>query len=108
MLVPKKDGGERLCSDYLPVNEFTHTDVYPLPCAGEVLDTLGPAKYFSKLDQKSDYWQIAVEPSDRHSICNRERILGVCVDAFWAHFSTTEADGQHSGGFAVEDSDDVP
>ena len=66
VLVPKKDGGERFCIDFRPVNEVTQKDVYPLPRTVEVLDTLGTAKYFSKLDLKSGYWQIAVEPSDRH------------------------------------------
>lgn len=51
---------------YRPVNAVTQKDVYPLPRTSEVLDTLGRAKYFSKLDLKSGYWQIAMEPSDRH------------------------------------------
>ena len=66
VLVPKKDGGERMCIDYRPVNAVTQKDVYPLPRTSEVLDTLGKAKYFSKLDLKAGYWQIAMEPSDRH------------------------------------------
>ena len=66
VLVPKKDGGERMCIDYRPVNAVTQKDVYPLPRTSEVLDTLGKAKFFSKLDLKSGYWQITMEPSDRH------------------------------------------
>lgn len=39
VLVPKKDGGERFCIDFRPVNEVTQKDVYPLPRTVEMLDT---------------------------------------------------------------------
>lgn len=54
------------CATTAPSIAVTQKDVYPLPRTSEVLDTLGRAKYFSKLDLKSWYWQIAMEPSDRH------------------------------------------
>ena len=50
VLVPKKDGNLHFCVDYRKVNAVTKKDVYPLPRADDILDTMGKAKYFSTLD----------------------------------------------------------
>lgn len=73
-----------MCIDYRPVNAVTQEDVYPLPRTSEVLDTLGRAKYFSKLDLKSGYWQIAMDPSDRHktAFVTRQRLFEFLVMPF--------------------------
>lgn len=65
VLVNKKDGSKRFCVDYRKLNDVTQKDVYPLPRTEEVLDELGKAQWFSKLDLKSGYWQIVVDPADR-------------------------------------------
>ena len=65
VLVGKKDGSKRFCVDYRGLNNITRKDVYPLSRTEEVLDELGNARYFSKLDLKSGYWQIIVDPADR-------------------------------------------
>ncbi len=39
---------------------------YPLPRPQEMLHELGPAAYFSKFDLKAGYWQVMVDPADRH------------------------------------------
>ena len=65
VLVNKKDGSKRFCVDYRKLNDATQKDVYPLPRTEEVLDELGKAQWFSKLDLKSGYWQIVVDPADR-------------------------------------------
>ena len=65
VLVGKKDGTKRFCVDYRGLNDITRKDVYPLPRTEEVLDELGNAQWFSKLDLKSGYWQIVVDPADR-------------------------------------------
>ncbi|KFD45923.1 hypothetical protein M513_13208 [Trichuris suis] len=36
-----------------------------MPRMDDVLDRVGGARYFSKLDLKSGYWQIPVEPADQ-------------------------------------------
>ncbi len=66
VMVKKKDGTIRHCIDYRPLNEVTVKDVYPLPRMEDKLDSMGTAQYFTKIDLKSDYWQIVVELSDRH------------------------------------------
>ena len=65
VLVNKKDGTKRFCVDYRKLNDVTKKDLYPLPRTEEVLDELGKAQWFSKLDLKSGYWQIVVDPADR-------------------------------------------
>ncbi|GBG76747.1 hypothetical protein CBR_g22963 [Chara braunii] len=38
----------------------------PLPCIDDLLERLGGAKYFSKLDLKSGYHKISIRPNDRY------------------------------------------
>jgi len=62
-LIKKKDGSLRPVVDYHDVNAVTRTDIYPLPRLEEYLDSLADVKYFSTLDLKSGYWQIAMDPN---------------------------------------------
>lgn len=48
--VPKPNGGLRLCIDYRKLNAITKKNTYPLPLIGNMLDQLGKAKIFSRLD----------------------------------------------------------
>ena len=41
-------------------------DVFPLPLIDECLDTLSGTQFFSTLDMASGYWQISIDPDDRH------------------------------------------
>lgn len=65
VLVKKKDGTWRFCVDYRHLNKITKKDVYPLPRIDDALDCLHGAKYFSSIDLRSGYWQIAVDEMDR-------------------------------------------
>lgn len=65
VLVKKKDNTWRFCVDYRHLNNITKKDVYPLPRIDDALDCLHGAKYFSSIDLRSGYWQIAVDDMDR-------------------------------------------
>ena len=61
VLVRKKDGGLRLCTDQRKLNNRTVKDGYALPRIDDTLDCLHGVKWFSTLDLKSGYWQVELE-----------------------------------------------
>ena len=64
VMVPKKDGTNRMCIDYRKFNEITTKDAYSLPRIGQTIDALQGAGYFPSLDLASGYWQVPVAEKD--------------------------------------------
>jgi hypothetical protein len=64
LLFKKKDGKLRLSVDYRELNKLTMKNKYPLPRIDDLLDQLGEAKIFSKIDLRSGYDQIRVKLED--------------------------------------------
>ena len=65
IMVPKKDGGHRMCIDYRKLNQVTKQNSYPLPDISDILSSMNSAKIFSCLDLKSGYYQIQMEEKDK-------------------------------------------
>jgi hypothetical protein len=65
-LVRKKDNSLRFCIDLRELNRRTIKDAYTLSRVDDMLDSLVNAKYFSKLDLRSGYWQVEIAEEDKH------------------------------------------
>jgi hypothetical protein len=64
LFVEKKDKNLRMCVDYRSLNEVTIKNKYPLPRIDDLFDQLKGAKYFSKVDLRSEYHQLKIRESD--------------------------------------------
>lgn len=69
VMVPKKDGGTRVCIDYRQLNAITTPDAYPLPRIDDLLHNAKPTPYMSTIDLRAGYWQIKVQDEDQIKTC---------------------------------------
>ena len=76
VIVRKKDGTIRFCVDFRKLNNKTIKDAYAIPRPEETLHLLAGARYFTKLDLRSGYWQVEIEEEDKPKTAFQERTLG--------------------------------
>lgn len=58
VVVPKPNGKVRICVDLTKLNESVCRERHILPSVEQTLAQIGGAKYFSKLDANSGFWQV--------------------------------------------------
>jgi hypothetical protein len=64
LFVQKKDGSQRMCVDYISLNDVTIKNKCLLPRIEDLFDQMRGAKVFSKIDLRSGYHQMKIRPSD--------------------------------------------
>ncbi|GBG78141.1 hypothetical protein CBR_g26177 [Chara braunii] len=74
LFVRKKNKDLRLCINYRKLKVQTVKNVGPLPRTDDLLERLGDAKYFSKLDLMSRYHQILIQSNDRYKSAFKTRM----------------------------------
>ncbi|KAL0445910.1 UNVERIFIED_CONTAM: Retrovirus-related Pol polyprotein from transposon [Sesamum latifolium] len=60
----KANGSLRMCYDYRTLNKITVKNKYLIPLVADCFDRLSQAKYFSKIDLRSGYWQVRIKEGD--------------------------------------------
>ena len=60
----KHDGSLRMCIDYQALNKVTVKNKCPIPLIADLFDHLGRARYFTKLDLRSGYYQVRIAEGD--------------------------------------------
>lgn len=59
-------GKPQMVINYKPLNAITHNFNYPLPRPEVIMQKIQHSKVFNKFDMKSGYYQIQIQPKDRH------------------------------------------
>jgi hypothetical protein len=73
LIVKKKDGTPRVVIDYRALNEVTVKNKYPLPLMDELFDRTKGARFFTSIDLRNGFHQIAIRPEDREKTAFRTR-----------------------------------
>ena len=73
LFVKKKDGSLRMCVDYRGLNKITKKNRYPLPLISGLLDQLGQAKIYTKIDLRGAYNLVRIKEGDEWKTAFRTR-----------------------------------
>uniref|UniRef100_A0A147BIU1 RNA-directed DNA polymerase n=1 Tax=Ixodes ricinus TaxID=34613 RepID=A0A147BIU1_IXORI len=65
VVVRKPNGSYRICVDFTSLNKYVERELHPLPTTDHVLAQLGNARFFSKLDANSGFWQFKLAPESQ-------------------------------------------
>lgn len=65
VIVDKKDGQKRFCVDLRALNKVIKKNSYLLPRIDDILASLDGSQYFTCLDLRSGYWQIAMDEDSK-------------------------------------------
>ncbi|PAA63097.1 hypothetical protein BOX15_Mlig014814g1 [Macrostomum lignano] len=66
IVVRKKSGDIRLCTDWRQLNAVTIKDAYPLPHLQQSMDALAGCSWFTTIDCKQGFNQVVVDEADRY------------------------------------------
>ena len=85
LFVDKKDGGNRLCTDYRKLNDITIKNKYPLPKIEDLFVQLAGAQVFSKIDLRTGYHQLKIRATDipKTAFTTRYGLYEYTVYVFW-------------------------
>ncbi len=73
LFVKKKDGSLRMCVDYRGLNKVTIKNRYPLPLISGLLDQLGQARIYTKIDLRGAYNLVRIKEGDEWKTAFRTR-----------------------------------
>ena len=66
VLVDKKQGAIRICTDFHDLNRSCPKDNFPTPYIDQILDECAGSEVLSFMDGFSRYNQIQIKPEDQH------------------------------------------
>lgn len=75
--VPKSDGSIRLCIDARKLNAITKKNTYPQMNIDRIMSRISGATYFSSIDLKDAFYQIALHEKDREKTAFAVHGMGI-------------------------------
>ncbi|GBG68519.1 hypothetical protein CBR_g3063 [Chara braunii] len=97
LFVRKKNKDLWLCIDYRKLNAQTIRNAGPLPRIDDLLERLGGAQFFSKLDLKSGYHQLEIRKEDRYKTAFKTRFFFLLTVTAMSGFEFEKAKKQYAG-----------